>query len=186
MNDDLRELQNRLMDPGRTSRKRCNINEDPSELQDGGQMSEEMLAILLGADDLEGWDYPRDWAERYASAMQRVRRLTPDLEAVLGDRLALDDQVQDASYFTELSLVKRSDEGKEFVLGMRFSHYGDLVAFVPWCTLRLQERTIEAIIRVLRAHGFVYVDQNAVLCTYSGEHPGSSNTTWWKRYFEYD
>jgi hypothetical protein len=148
------------------------------------------LQLLESVDDPQACECPSgfDWH----SSMTRVRELKSRLESLAGQPFIMDENVQDASFFTDLAIVGReryvSGIGK--VVGskivIRFSCFGNL--FTVYSTSeneRLEESIVENIIAEVERHGFIYVEADGLEETYTGINPHLKGQSWWIRYFDY-
>jgi hypothetical protein len=86
--------------------------------------------LLDAADDpvhVEG-DPRLDWNALHA----RVAALQPELEQIAGRRFVRDDRVQDATFFTDLSIERTGEQPNwiDTVFAARFSNFGWL--FTTW------------------------------------------------------
>ena len=120
--------------------------------------------------------------------MARVRRLQPELERLVGHGFELDVNVQDASFFTELSWHKSSTKPNyiDTILALRFSAFGDF--FTDWnrcSTEQIAPLALAQIIGVAQNHGFVHISPSDLKETYAGKHPGFQMASWWYRFFDY-
>ena len=149
------------------------------------------LQLLEMTDDLVACEYPVNFDFRVS--MQRVKALKPKLDAIAGKTFEIDENVQDASFFTELAIFEEADfssnTGKIIytVLGIRFSSFGNL--FTIWSnsvTEKLKQSKVDEIIAETERHGFVFVEVEALDEPYTGKHLHLSHLeNWWLRYFDY-
>ena len=142
--------------------------------------------LLEAADDpvhAEG-DPTLDWPAIHA----RVAVLRPLLERIAGRAFVQDNNVQDASFFTELSIQRPGPQPNSIdtVLAVRFSGFGLL--FTTWSHCEAErlppEVTVELVAAVSRA-GFRYALAGDLDVPYTGQHPGFAGSSWWIRFFDY-
>lgn len=148
-------------------------------------MDSETLSKLQAADDARHAEYPPG-VDRQRS-IERLHAAWPLLDEIVGRRLSLDDQVQDASYFAELFFAEpREDHGvrrMQVIVSVAFSSFGSLVTICHEDPLSPEMiRRMEA---VLAEHGFVGVDSAQLRLPYTGPHPGFAGKTWFDRFFNY-
>ncbi|MBD2075485.1 hypothetical protein H6F86_16595 [Phormidium sp. FACHB-592] len=148
-------------------------------------MKQETLAKLQSADDPAEWESPVDfdWHE----AMSRVRRLKPEIEQLTGRPFEIDENVQDASFFTELSLHKPGGKLNfiETVLAIRFSAFGNLFAVWNRSSEQFPPSVVEQVIKTTEHYGFIYVNADELDEQYTGQHEGFKTQSWWIRFFDY-
>ena len=141
--------------------------------------------LLDAADDpvnVEG-DPTLDWP----SIHPLVAALKPELEQIAGREFVQDKSVQDASFFTELSIHRpRPPNCIDTVFAVRFSGFGLL--FTTWSHCEAEKLppdvAAELVAAVSRA-GFRYVPAEALDTPYTGRHPGFAGSSWWIRFFDY-
>jgi hypothetical protein len=152
-------------------------------------VKKELHDILLKF-DLPEFECPPDFDG--TAAMSLVRRIQPELEAVLSLPLELNSNVQDASYFTELEVVEPAPglpQGRTkrltTRLSIRFSCFGRMATVCDWGQ-GIEAVRLSALGDLLSAHGFVYVPEAALQEKYDGRAwPGQGPPTWFRRYFDY-
>lgn len=153
-------------------------------------MDERIHELLLSNDNPTDWEYPQgfDWAEGWRS----VRQFQTAAEALLGQRLSVDDQVQDASFFGELFVfedgaVRPHVTEMVFKLAIRFSSFGRM-ATIHTNSARsdLGRYPVDRLATLLDEHGFVYIPAEALTEPYDGVLPNvPADFTWWLRFFDY-
>jgi hypothetical protein len=150
---------------------------------------------LVSADRLSEWEFPSDVEEDLWS---RVESLVSGIEAIVGRKLDVDRNVQDASFLTDVGLLderyydRKSGTGAiSYVFSFRFSNFGRLFTLhgTEW-KQRFDEDKLGDALDFIRSHGFVYVASDELDSPYDGVNgPNSpvsvSPVTWWTRFFDY-
>jgi hypothetical protein len=143
---------------------------------------------LRRLDDPKSFEYPPEF--NYRRAMARVANLRVVLSSLVGHPLEQDQNVQDASFFTDL--YYRDPVPQEFagigkaiatVVAVRFSCFGDL--FSIWGNSErypLTQELVATIAEYVSGQGFVYVPSD--LLDKESESPTGLGT-WALRYFDY-
>lgn len=155
-------------------------------------MDDEVLNTLHAADDPIWWECPREFP--WDAELGGVRSLQGHLESIVGHALVLDDRIQDASHFAELSW--EADPRKvtglpgQVVLtyvAIRFSAFGRLVTIwgnVPEAPVSDGLRT--RLNAALTQAGYVPVPYDDLDSPYTGINRFAAEIgTWWLRYFDY-
>jgi hypothetical protein len=158
-------------------------------------MNSAIRELLDSVDDPIHAEHPPgfDWDDLSA----RVERLKPKLERIAGRTLDLDDEVEAASFFGDLSTYRlteqeaalgRREHGRvlETVFAVRFSNFGSL--FTTWSVChaeRLSDELVEELVKAVSSAGFVYVPTEALDEAYAGSNPAFAGATWWERFFDY-
>jgi hypothetical protein len=148
------------------------------------------LKLLESVDDPQACEHPSqfDWH----GSMSRVRALKSRLESITGHTFIMDENVQDASFFTDLAILsgERYFSGIGTAVGsrivIRFSCFGNL--FTVYSTLedeKLEESIVQDIIAEVQRHGFVYIEADGLEEKYTGVNPHLKGQSWWTRYFDY-
>jgi hypothetical protein len=152
---------------------------------------------LEAADTRRGLERPPRFDGK--GAIARVARLKPELERIAGSTFELDDSVEDATFFAELSIYRPFERvvlgfisPQRFMLSVvtvRFSAFGELFtmvsAFEPDDPERLPEELEAELVQAVSEAGFVYVSEQALGAPYTGTHRRFVGSTWWNRFFEY-
>ncbi|HEX8465872.1 MAG TPA: hypothetical protein VF627_14760, partial [Abditibacterium sp.] len=107
-------------------------------------MRPETLALLIAADHPVEWEAPPDFD--WHNAMTRVRNLQPKVESLLECRVKIDENVQDASFFTQILCDSCS---------IMFSAFGNL--FTIWTENGLLGNLEEKVVPIVENEAFVYV-----------------------------
>ena len=124
--------------------------------------------------------------------LEKVRELVPVLEEITGRRFEIDENVQDASFFTDLTIDEELSgaQGGRLVLtvlGVRFSAFGKL--FTTWsaeeASTPLPPEVTSKVIDAVHQRGYVYVEATALDADYTGANPHMRGTSWWSRFFNY-
>lgn len=149
-------------------------------------MKEETLTKLHSADNQTEWESP--FGFNWDEAISRVRRLKPEIEQLVGRPFEIDENVQDASFFTDLSLHTPSAKPNfiDTVLAVRFSAFGNLFTVWSACSSeQLPPSVVEQVIKTTENHGFIYVNADELNEPYTGQHEGFKTMSWWIRFFDY-
>lgn len=147
------------------------------------------LKLLESADHKTACEFPPEFD--YRASMKRVEELKPKLDTILGRSLELDKNVQDASFFTELSILEPPTAGLNIyqcVLGIRFSSFGNL--FTVWSTSiaeKVDEAKVAGVIAETEAAGFIYIDAETLEEKYTGKNQylAGNIENWRERFFDY-
>ncbi|RAW02206.1 hypothetical protein [Pseudochryseolinea flava] len=152
-------------------------------------MDKQIRDILLKFDEADRYERPSNF--NYDQLKSRVINLVDRLENVFRLKFAIDDQVQDASFFCDVKipfqLVTRPRSNVEY--SIRISNFGGLV------TLTFDEEYSEdvkgTIKSVLAEMNFVFIYSDDLDEDYDGsfdkfnEILGGTKPSWWIRYFDY-
>lgn len=152
-------------------------------------MDEATLQLLRSSDHPEACEYPPDflWEQEVA----QVRALRPRLESIVGRSLTMDEGVQDAAFFTDLSALERHpapDMPCLYVaVGIRFSAFGRLATV--WSSSQTEappSSVVSGIAAELQSHGYRFVSLDALEEPYTGTNRHlQSLASWWRRFFDY-
>jgi hypothetical protein len=143
------------------------------------------LEYLQSFDSPNEWETPTDFD--YLKELYEVRNLGPTLSQICGYPLRLDDQVQDASYFTEWFALEPEPRPMPNssamswirIIGIRFSAFGRMYTISFGSDLYpVSEATRERVIDFLAASSYVYVPDSILAL------PGRS-FDWQIRFFDY-
>jgi hypothetical protein len=125
--------------------------------------------------------------------MDRVKALRPLLHEITGRHFELNENVQDASFLTDLAIYsnERTPQGgliRKAIVAVRFSAFGRL--FTVWSVCREDQRLdpeiTTRIIRCVEERGYTYVDVDSLDEPYSGPNPHlEEGISWWNRFFDY-
>ena len=117
--------------------------------------------------------------------MARVRSLRPEIESIIGRRMDHDEQVQDASFFTQLAATVPKPQRIEVAIAVTFSAFGGL--FTVWSTApdEIPDPVVRHVIRAVEEHGFRYVASESLSETYSGDNQMFQGSDWGYRFFSY-
>jgi hypothetical protein len=149
-------------------------------------MEQSVRELLDAADDpTHVEDDPRiDWLAIHT----RVAALRPELERIAGRAFVLDDRVQDATFFADLSIQRPGTRPNwiDTVFALRFSNFGWLFTTWSHCEAeRLPDELAAELVAAVSRAGFRYVPASALDAPYTGRHPGFSGSSWWIRFFDY-
>jgi len=149
-------------------------------------MTDKTLQLLLASDHPSACEAPPGFD--YVDAMRRVKALVPALERIVGHELAVDESVQDASYFTDVVCYR--DTVAEHLGAVRvplirivFSSFGDLFTVV--FAEELDQATVADTISAAANAGFAFVPADKLDEPYTGDNPHLKGTTWFTRFFCY-
>ncbi|WP_291574549.1 hypothetical protein [Clostridium sp. UBA4548] len=128
--------------------------------------------------------------------MERVKYLKGEIEKVIAHELDIDECVQDASFFTELTILEESqreqkNKGNSYAiindLSIRFSSFGNMVTIYGNTKSNLDNiYPMKNIINILEQNGFIYINAESLDKIYDGVNKYiSKKDTWWIRYFDY-
>ena len=146
---------------------------------------------LEDADHPEHWEMPTSFS--WAEEMAQVRALIPQLEAIAGRKLHIDDQVQDAAYFAsvdwpadDLGLRSTSDVHEPHCV-IRFSAFGRLATFYVLHTDESLDGALTSRVEaLLESAGYTCVWLDELHAPYTGQNKFSAEIdTWWRRFFDY-
>lgn len=149
-------------------------------------MNSELHKLLKSCDVLGAWEFPP--GANWDQSIDEIRSLKMEVDRVLGVPTRLDDQVQDASFFADLGVLKQlPSPDKTLVLSydfcLRFSWFSRLFTVFGD---RWTEYDMSRIFEVLNKNGFVYVPSSELDELYDGiNEPFETGLTWWIRYFDY-
>jgi len=153
-------------------RERLEAADDPIHLEHPPELDD-----LSPVEVVEYWD----------EINERLERLERKLSRIAGRTFVLDDEVQDATFFGDLSIDRLAEAGAfESVFVVRFSNFGSL--FTAWSSPgmeRLHDDVIAELVRAVSFAGFHYVPTDVLYTPYTGRHPYFAGSTWWMRFFDY-
>lgn len=145
-------------------------------------MKQETLELLKKYDDHENWEYPSDF--NWSVEIKKVEELIPYLKELIGKPIVLDDKMQDASFFAELS---HDEDLSVSGFNIRFSAFGNL--FTLWQmhnSFTVTPEVKQKVIDFVSSKGFTYIDPTDLGEEYPGKEYGiPSICTWWDRYFDW-
>ncbi|HLF94137.1 MAG TPA: hypothetical protein VJB14_11810 [Planctomycetota bacterium] len=154
-------------------------------------MDQELFRLLNRVDDPEECEAPAEFD--LEAEVNAVRNLILPLNELVGRDFVLNDRIEDAPFFAELSIIDWTTNpsgGKDGngIISLRFSAFGRL--FIVWSPCpqykKLDPRVIEQVIDLVRRSGYVYVDAEALVEPYEGGNPAlKGRYTWWGRYFDW-
>lgn len=110
------------------------------------------------------------------------------LEPIVGVSLTIDENVQDASFFTDLACYREAYHrgiGKILtpIITIRFSYFGNL--FTATKVDDFNEDAFNSAVVLVSKADFVYLPETQLHQAYTGANPHWANTTWWTRFFDY-
>ncbi|MBL4637357.1 MAG: hypothetical protein JKY56_26110 [Kofleriaceae bacterium] len=149
-------------------------------------MDESTRQLLIASDHATACEAPPgfNWKE----SMRRVRVLVPRLEQLVGQSLSTDENVQDASFFTDVACYREASHpgiGKVLVpiIAIRFSAFGNL--FTVTKADDFDDDAFTSAREMTSKAGYLYVPADQLDEPYTGANPHLANTTWWTRFFDY-
>ena len=152
-------------------------------------MKVETRNILLEFDEQGRFETPSKFD--YETLVNRVARITTDLEENFGLTFKIDNQVQDASFYCDIRIPRELVLKPRPNLGysVRISNFGGLA------TINFEEeysaKTISTIKEILNRHDFIYICCDDLDQEYDGQFEefkkilGGDIPTWQIRYFDY-
>lgn len=149
-------------------------------------MTDKTLHLLLASDHPSACEAPPGFDD--SGAMRRVKALVPPLQRVVGRDLAVDENVQDASYFTDITcygaaVAKGAGAVRVAVIRIVFSSFGGL--FTVLFADDLDPGIIDQAISVVTEAGFTFVPADELEEPYTGGNPHLIGMTWFTRFFCY-
>lgn len=148
-------------------------------------MNPETKNLLLKHDEIGCWETPTNFD--YDKLRAQVIKLVNELETTFDLKFALDDQVQDASFFADIRIPHELVNTPRTDLGysLRISNFGNLstINFLD----EYSEATTNKMIEALERSGFLYVNADELDTDYDGifEQFRNSQASWFDRYFDY-
>ncbi len=148
-------------------------------------MTTQIREILTRFDELGAYEFPRQF--RYSELRCKTERVFA-LVARLGLRITLEgaEHNQDASFSIAILLhdFERLTPTGLFRPVIRFSNFGNLATITA--TEFIHESTIEKIVEILDANGFIYLSANELDADYDGVmQDRTTYKSWWIRYFDW-
>lgn len=148
-------------------------------------MNPDTLQLLRSVDDPEPENCESPPGFNWTASMKRVRSLKPELEQIVGRHLDIDENVQDASFFTELAAHVPGEDSIETAITIIFSAFGGL--FTIWSSMpnEIPEAAVQKAVDAVQRHGFRYVDTESLEEAYCGTNPVFQHSRWIDRFFSY-
>ncbi|MCH7227165.1 hypothetical protein [Haloferula sp. A504] len=156
-------------------------------------MNPETKRILLEADEQGHWEFPPSSAP--GTAIKEIDAMLPELERILGIKLDVDRNVQDASFLTDVGYLddRYYDRQKgvgalSYLFSFRFSNFGRMFTLFG---SDLDDgggtkTNVMAAKRYIEDRGFTFVDADELEELYDGKNePFDNKLTWWVRFFDY-
>ncbi len=149
-------------------------------------MDESTLTLLQDSDHPTECERPPGFD--YKKSMRRAEALVPKLENIVGRSLSIDQNVQDASFFTDTACYREAlhpgiGKVQVPVIAIRFSSFGDL--FTVAVDDDFDQEALAATIAMLSAASYQYVPASQLDEPYTGVNQHLAGTTWWTRFFDY-
>lgn len=157
-------------------------------------MEDELKKLLLSFDDLEECEAPKNF--NYANEMKKIRSIKNQIENIIKKELIIDEYVQDASFFTELAILQKSQNKQKsngessvylYDLSIRFSSFGSMVTIFNNTENNIDNKyNIEKVIEILKDDGYIYINLESLDEAYDGINKYiTKGDTWFTRYFDY-
>ncbi|MGJ8592139.1 MAG: hypothetical protein ACSHXF_06305 [Aquaticitalea sp.] len=152
-------------------------------------MNNETKKILLEFDEQDRFETPSKFD--YETLVNRVAKMTNDLEQHFALTFIIDNQVQDASFYCDIGIPHKLVLKPRTNLGysVRISNYGGLA------TINFEEEysteTVSTMKEILERHDFIYISYDELDQDYDGQFEkfkkilGGEVPTWQIRYFDY-
>ena len=149
-------------------------------------MTDLTLQRLLASDHPSACEAPPGFDHQ--GAVCRVKALVPALERIVGRELAVDENVQDASYFTDVacyraSVAKGVGRIQVPIIRIVFSSFGDLFTVV--FAEDLDQATVDQAVAAVTDAGFTFVPADELEEPYTGSNPHLTGMSWFTRFFCY-
>lgn len=158
-------------------------------------MKLETRSLLLAADCPRGQERPETYPFDPDAAWRDIEAARERLEAVIGETLEVDRQVQDASFLADLYVLSPAARVNEWTMALyfdlcvRFSAFGRLfTVFTHAGRLNDARFDLARIVETVRERGFHYVPAGELREPYDGANEalrGDPGISWWTRYFDY-
>lgn len=156
-------------------------------------MDKDLKNLLLHFDDANEWYASKHFD--YYKEMERVKNIKKLIENKTGYKFEIDEYVQDASFFTELFILEKSQkEAKEngegyalsYELAIRFSSFGNLVTIIMNPNDGETKYNTVSLINILKDNGYTYIVAENLNEPYDGKNKVLvGEYTWWGRFFDY-
>jgi len=141
-------------------------------------MKKELKKQLLRVDDNKHMLKPENFNKKNR---HKLRTIKQQMEELLRHSLTLLEEVEDAPFFAELHI--KNEESYE--LCIRFSYFGEMVTIFSENNVHVKKHPTEQIVKLLKKHGFVYIDEKFLHELYDGANKNvSKGTTWFERFFD--
>jgi len=136
------------------------------------------LELLRAHDESGCYEFPRDFDYKHLGG--RVAACRKALSERLGRSLAIDDQVQDASFHADV-ILRETSTGNDTLhrSSVRFSNYGSMVSVTD---ADLSGAELAIVREVVGNHDFIFVPFEILDAPYEG---AAGFASWWIRYFDY-
>jgi hypothetical protein len=160
-------------------------------------MTPELHRRFKELDRSDDWEHPKGFD--YFRALGEVVHHQPYIGTRLQAPLWLDHEVQDASYFCELSLFERNgvvvlpgsrseNDGEHTIcpVSIRFSAFDRMFTVLTGAQSDKYADRLVAVVEYLSKNQFLYVTRDELSAGYDGrEKQGTENWTWFTRFFDY-
>jgi hypothetical protein len=126
--------------------------------------------------------------------MNLIKEFKKDFEFIFKLQLDIDNNVQDASFTTDLGLLdedyydrKTGTGALRYIFSFRFSNFGNLFTILNMPDINgTYYNEILTCKKILIDSGFICIDTSELDDIYDGvNEPYENGLTWWTRYFDY-
>ena len=156
-------------------------------------MQKQLHDFLLSVDEKDNWEFPQN--SKYDVTFVEVESLKVELESIVGKKLDIDNNLQDASFMTDVGILDEKHYDRKTGTGaiihlfaIRFSNFGRMFTVHGSEFLSHKvEYNLEKAIIFLERKNFKYIPAEELDVPYDGinKHHGYDGLTWWVRYFDY-
>ena len=143
--------------------------------------------------DVEGhWEYPPDMS--YVCTFENLNRLKEKLEKLASFSLDIDENVQDASFITDIGILNENYYDRKsrsgaivYHFAFRFSNFGNMFTLILSEDFGVEEKyNLKECTSYLISCGLKYIPASELHVDYDGlNKPHKKGFTWWVRYFDY-
>jgi len=152
-------------------------------------MKIETKQILLEFDEAGSFETPADFD--YDNLISQIEKLKVKLETIFSSEFKIDDQIQDASFISDLIIPNKLliEIVNGYRYSIRFSNFGKLVTING--IENINSDNLEILQKVLTNHKFIFLEPNEIDAHYDGKFEsfksiyGGRTPTWFERYFDY-
>ena len=139
-----------------------------------------ILEVLQSADNADYCENPPEFNRSLTA--QRIIQIKEDLNNITGFDFSIFWSVQEATYFSELTL--RSPFQENGYIFVRFSYFGNFfIIFSEPESNNIPHDFITNIIDICVSRQFIYVENSDLNIPYAGENQNFIGGTWRNRFF---